>query len=141
VRREDVVIAPRSMAGMRPGRTAPDCRGKAIFDEGEIDNSLRRSELTSSISMIHRAIRQSDRGDDEALHDVVKAGKASYIGASEHGLPGNSPRRSIPPAARLDRIRQHAETQTIVPCVREIAAALRRQGIAVIRGVRWRGDV
>ena len=34
----------------------------------------------------------------EALHDVVRAGKARYIGASSACTPGSSPRRSSPDA-------------------------------------------
>ena len=50
----------------------------------EIDNSLRRLGIDYvDLYQIHRSIRRRrSRRRMEALHDVVKAGKARYIGAS-----------------------------------------------------------
>jgi aryl-alcohol dehydrogenase-like predicted oxidoreductase len=67
---------------MRPGPNGAGLSRKAIF--AEIDNSLRR--LGTDFVDLY----QIHRGDPtvpieetmEALHDVVKAGKARYIGAS-----------------------------------------------------------
>ncbi|MGJ0121038.1 aldo/keto reductase [Williamsia sp. MIQD14] len=80
--RDDVVIATKVFHN---GRTAPYERGlsrKAIMTE--IDGSLRR------LGTDHVDLYQIHRWDPltpieetlEALHDVVKAGKARYIGAS-----------------------------------------------------------
>jgi aryl-alcohol dehydrogenase-like predicted oxidoreductase len=67
---------------MRPGPNGAGLSRRAIL--GEIDNSLRR------LGMDYVDLYQIHRWDDstpiaetlEALHDVVKAGKARYIGAS-----------------------------------------------------------
>jgi aryl-alcohol dehydrogenase-like predicted oxidoreductase len=81
-RRDDVVIATKVHGRMRPGPNGMGLSRRAIF--AEIDNSLRR------LGMDHVDLYQIHRWDPktpieetlEALHDVVKAGKARYIGAS-----------------------------------------------------------
>jgi aryl-alcohol dehydrogenase-like predicted oxidoreductase len=81
-RREDVVIATKVHGRMRPGPNGAGLSRKAIF--GELDNSLRRLGTDFvDLYQIHRwdptvPIEETM----EALHDVVKAGKARYIGAS-----------------------------------------------------------
>jgi aryl-alcohol dehydrogenase-like predicted oxidoreductase len=81
-RREDVVIATKVHGRMRPGPNGEGLSRKAIF--GELDNSLRRLGTDFvDLYQIHRwdptvPIEETM----EALHDVVKAGKARYIGAS-----------------------------------------------------------
>jgi aryl-alcohol dehydrogenase-like predicted oxidoreductase len=81
-RREDVVIATKVSGRMRPGPNGAGLSRKAIL--GEIDNSLRRLGTDFvDLYQIHRwdptvPIEETM----EALHDVVKAGKARYIGAS-----------------------------------------------------------
>ena len=81
-RRDEIVVATKVFF---PTRTGPNGRGlgrKAIFQA--IDDSLRR------LGMDYVDLYQIHRWDDrtpieetlEALHDVVKAGKARYIGAS-----------------------------------------------------------
>jgi aryl-alcohol dehydrogenase-like predicted oxidoreductase len=82
VRRDDVVLATKVNGRMRPGPNGAGLSRKAIF--AEIDNSLKR--LGTDFVDLY----QIHRGDPtvpieetmEALHDVVKAGKARYIGAS-----------------------------------------------------------
>ena len=82
-KREEVVLATKVHGVMR--KNDPNGRGlsrKAIFTE--IDNSLRR------LGTDYVDLYQTHRWDHatpieetmEALHDVVKAGKARYIGAS-----------------------------------------------------------
>src|SRR6478609_6609288 len=82
-KREEVVLATKVHGVMR--KNDPNGRGlsrKAIFTE--IDNSLRR------LGTDYVDLYQTHRWDYatpieetlEALHDVVKAGKARYIGAS-----------------------------------------------------------
>jgi aryl-alcohol dehydrogenase-like predicted oxidoreductase len=81
-RRDEVVIATKVHSPMRPGPNGRGLSRKAIFHE--IDQSLRR------LGTDHVDLYQTHRWDDatpieetmEALHDVVKAGKARYLGAS-----------------------------------------------------------
>jgi aryl-alcohol dehydrogenase-like predicted oxidoreductase len=82
VRREDVVIATKVNGRMRPGPNGAGLSRKAIL--GEIDNSLRRLGTDFvDLYQIHRFDPKVPIEETmEALHDVVKAGKARYIGAS-----------------------------------------------------------
>ena len=82
IRREDVVIATKVNGRMRPGPNGAGLSRKAIL--GEIDNSLRRLGTDFvDLYQIHRLDRHVPIEETlEALHDVVKAGKARYIGAS-----------------------------------------------------------
>src|SRR3954451_23123349 len=81
-RREDVVIATKVHGRMRPGPYGAGLSRKAILHE--IDESLRR------LGTDHVDLYQIHRWDPavpieetmEALHDVVAAGKARYLGAS-----------------------------------------------------------
>jgi 1-deoxyxylulose-5-phosphate synthase len=81
-RREEVVIATKVHGRMRPGPNGAGLSRAAIMTE--IDASLRRLGTDYvDLYQIHRwdpevAIEETL----EALHDVVKAGKARYIGAS-----------------------------------------------------------
>ncbi|MGZ4456715.1 MAG: aldo/keto reductase [Nocardioides sp.] len=80
--REDVVIATKVHGRMRPGPYGAGLSRKAIMHE--IDASLTR------LGTDYVDLYQIHRWDDatpieetmEALHDVVKAGKARYLGAS-----------------------------------------------------------
>lgn len=82
VRREDVVIATKVSGPMRRGPNGSGLSRKVIL--GEIDNSLRRLGTDFvDLYQIHRADPAVPIEETmEALHDVVKAGKARYIGAS-----------------------------------------------------------
>ena len=81
-RREEVVIATKVNGRMRPGPNGAGLSRKAIMME--IDASLKR------LGTDYVDLYQTHRWDYdtpieetlEALHDVVKAGKARYIGAS-----------------------------------------------------------
>lgn len=82
-KREEVVIATKVHGEMRPGD--PNGKGlsrKAIFTE--IDHSLRRLGTDYiDLYQIHRLDPETPIEETlEALNDVVKAGKARYIGAS-----------------------------------------------------------
>ncbi|OSQ38311.1 aldo/keto reductase [Thalassospira mesophila] len=81
-RREDVVLATKVFNRMRPGPNGAGLSRKAIFDE--IDGSLKRLGTDYvDIYQIHRWDYGTPIEETlEALHDVVKAGKARYIGAS-----------------------------------------------------------
>lgn len=81
-RRDDVVIATKVYFPTRPGPNGGGLSRKAILSE--IDNSLRRLGTDYvDLYQIHRWDPGTPIEETmEALHDVVKAGKARYIGAS-----------------------------------------------------------
>ena len=81
-RREDVVIATKVHGRMRPWPNGGGLSRKAILHE--IDASLRRLGTDFiDLYQIHRWDSTTPIEETlEALHDVVKAGKARYIGAS-----------------------------------------------------------
>jgi aryl-alcohol dehydrogenase (NADP+) len=82
VPREEVVIATKVHGRMRPGPNGQGLSRKAIFSE--IDASLSRLGTDYvDLYQIHRWDYETPIEETlEALHDVVKAGKARYIGAS-----------------------------------------------------------
>ncbi len=81
-RREEVVIATKVFYRMRPGPNGAGLSRKAIMTE--IDASLKRLGTDYvDLYQIHRFDPETPVEETlEALHDVVKAGKARYIGAS-----------------------------------------------------------
>lgn len=81
-RRDEIVIATKVYGTMRPGPNGGGLSRKAIMNE--IDNSLRRLGTDYiDLYQIHRWDPLTPLEESlEALHDVVKAGKARYIGAS-----------------------------------------------------------
>jgi aryl-alcohol dehydrogenase-like predicted oxidoreductase len=80
--REDVVLATKVHGRMRPGPNGAGLSRKAILHE--IDASLSRLGTDYvDLYQIHRWDPQTPIEETmEALHDVVKAGKARYLGAS-----------------------------------------------------------
>jgi aryl-alcohol dehydrogenase-like predicted oxidoreductase len=81
-RREEVVIATKVYGRMRPGPNGAGLSRKAIM--AEIDASLQRLGTDYvDLYQIHRWDYDTPIEETlEALHDVVKTGKARYIGAS-----------------------------------------------------------
>ncbi len=81
-KRDELVIATKVFNRMRPGPNGMGLSRKAIFEE--IDNSLRRLGTDYiDLYQIHRWDHRTPIEETlEALHDIVKAGKARYIGAS-----------------------------------------------------------
>src|SRR3954471_10286886 len=81
-RRDEVVIATKVYGRMRPGPNGAGLSRKAIF--AEIDASLTRLGMDYvDLYQIHRWDPETPIEETlEALHDVVKAGKARYVGAS-----------------------------------------------------------
>jgi len=81
-RRDEVVIATKVYGRMRPGPNGAGLSRKAIM--AEIDASLRRLGTDYvDLYQIHRWDYDTPIEETlEALHDVVKAGKTRYIGAS-----------------------------------------------------------
>lgn len=81
-RREEVIIATKVFSKMREGPNGGGLSRKAIM--GEIDASLRRLGTDYvDLYQIHRWDYETPIEETmEALNDVVRAGKALYIGAS-----------------------------------------------------------
>jgi aryl-alcohol dehydrogenase-like predicted oxidoreductase len=80
--RDDVVIATKVRHPMRPGPNGAGLSRKAILTE--IDHSLRRLGTDYvDLYQIHRADQTTPLEETlEVLHDLVKAGKVRYLGAS-----------------------------------------------------------
>ena len=80
--RDEVVICTKVRHPMRPGPNGQGLSRKAIMTE--IDHSLRRLGIDHvDIYMTHRLDNRTPAEEMlEALNDVVKAGKARYLGAS-----------------------------------------------------------
>src|SRR6187200_3352907 len=81
-RREDIVLATKVFGRMHDGPGGQGLSRKAILEQ--IDASLRRLGTDYvDLYQIHRFDPDTPVEETmEALHDVVKAGKARYIGAS-----------------------------------------------------------
>ncbi|GGZ00512.1 aldo/keto reductase [Streptomyces poonensis] len=81
-RRDEIVLATKVHGAMHEGPNGHGLSRKAIMTE--IDNSLRRLGTDYvDLYQIHRFDPATPVEETmEALHDVVKAGKARYIGAS-----------------------------------------------------------
>jgi aryl-alcohol dehydrogenase-like predicted oxidoreductase len=81
-KRDEVVIATKVHGRMHEGPNGAGLSRKAIMSE--IDNSLKRLGTDYvDLYIIHRWDYDTPIEETmEALHDVVKAGKARYIGAS-----------------------------------------------------------
>jgi len=80
--RDEIVLATKVFMPMRSGPNGSGLSRKSIM--AEIDNSLRRLGTDYvDLYQIHRWDKRVPIEETmEALHDVVKAGKALYIGAS-----------------------------------------------------------
>jgi 1-deoxyxylulose-5-phosphate synthase len=81
-RRDEVVLATKVHGRMRPDVNGAGLSRKAIFSE--VDASLKRLGTDYvDLYQTHRWDRDTPIEETlEALHDVVKAGKARYVGAS-----------------------------------------------------------
>ena len=81
-RRDEIVLATKVHGRMRPGPNGGGLSRKAILSE--IDHSLRRLRTDYvDLYQIHRYDHSTPIEETlEALNDVVRAGKARYIGAS-----------------------------------------------------------
>jgi aryl-alcohol dehydrogenase-like predicted oxidoreductase len=80
--RDEIVVATKVWGRMRPGPNGAGLSRKAILSE--IDHSLKRLGMDYvDLYQIHRWDPSTPIEETmETLHDVVKAGKARYIGAS-----------------------------------------------------------
>lgn len=81
-RRDEIVVATKVFGRMRPGPNAEGLSRKSIM--AEIDASLKRLRTEYvDLYQIHRFDPATPVEETmEALHDVVRSGKARYIGAS-----------------------------------------------------------
>ena len=139
-RRDEVVIATKVF---HRTRRVPNGRGlsrKAIM--AEIDASLRRLGTDHvDLYQIHRWDHETPIEETlEALHDVVKAGKARYLGASSmyawQFCQGAAPGRP----SRLDAVRIDAEPlQSALPRggAGDASAVRRSRASASSPGARW----
>jgi aryl-alcohol dehydrogenase-like predicted oxidoreductase len=80
--RDQVVLATKLFAPMGPGPGGSGLSRRAVFEQ--VDASLRRLDTDYiDIYQIHRFDPQTPVEETmQALHDVVQAGKARYLGAS-----------------------------------------------------------
>ena len=94
-KRDEVVIATKVHGKMRDGPNGDGLSRKAILSE--IDDSLKRLGTDYvDLYQTHRWDYETPIEETmEALHDVVKAGKARYIGASSPCSRGSSRRRCM----------------------------------------------
>lgn len=81
-KREEIVLATKVHGRMRPGANGAGLSRKAVFQE--MDASLKRLGTDYvDLYQIHRFDSNTPLEETlEALHDLVKAGKTRYIGAS-----------------------------------------------------------
>ena len=121
---------PRCTAGCAPGPTAPACRARR--------SCTRSTPRCSRLGTDYVDLYQIHRWDPhtpieetmEALHDVVRAGKARYLGASSMFAWQFAKAQHVAEVARLDAVRLDAgPLQPALPRggARD-AAALRRPG-------------
>jgi aryl-alcohol dehydrogenase-like predicted oxidoreductase len=80
--RDEIVVATKGRFALRRGPNLGGLSRKALFQQ--IDASLQRLGMDHvDLYQIHRADPETPIEETmEALHDIVKAGKARYIGAS-----------------------------------------------------------
>ena len=135
-RREEVVIATKVHGRMRPGPNGAGLSRKAIMTE--IDDSLRRLGTDYvDLYQIHRWDHATPIEETlEALHDVVKAGKARYIGASSMYAWQFAKALTLAERERLDTVRQSMQNyvQSALPRgrARDAAALCSGEEIGVI---------
>ena len=129
-----MVIATKVYGRMRPGPNGAGLSRKAIF--AEIDDSLRRLGIDYvDLYQIHRFDHATPIEETmEALHDVVKAGKARYIGASSmHAW--EFARRSASPSSTAGPASSACRTSSTCSIARRSARCCRyapAEGIGVI---------
>jgi aryl-alcohol dehydrogenase-like predicted oxidoreductase len=142
-RRDEIVLATKINGRMHSGPNGAGLSRKAIM--AEVDASLKR------LGTDYIDLYQIHRWDDttpieetmEALHDVVKAGKARYIGASTmYAWQFSKPLRV---AERHGWTRfltmQHYMNLLYREEEREMLPLCESEGIGVIRGTRLHADV
>jgi aryl-alcohol dehydrogenase-like predicted oxidoreductase len=134
LRRDDVVVATKVFMPMGPGENNGGLSRKHILSG--IDASLRRLDMDYvDLYQIHRwDYRTPIEETMEALHDVVRAGKARYIGASsmfawqfakaQHAADVHGWTRFVSMQNHYNLIYREEEREMIPQCI--------DQGVAVI---------
>jgi 1-deoxyxylulose-5-phosphate synthase len=127
--RDDVVIATKLRHPMRPGPNGKGLSRKAILSE--IDHSLRRLGTDYiDLYQIHRNDHATPLEETlEALHDLVKAGKVRYLGASSmpawefskalHAQRANSWARFVSMQNHYNLLAREEEREMIPLCLDE----------------------
>ena len=107
-RREDVVLATKLHFKMHDGPGGSGLSRKAVMEQ--IDASLTRLGTDYvDLYQIHRFDPETPVEETmEALHDVVKAGKARYLGASAMWAWQFAKMQHAADLGRLDPVRLHA---------------------------------
>src|SRR6476646_3805914 len=125
-RRDEVVITTKVYGRMRPGPNGAGLSRKAIMTE--IDNSLRRLGTDYvDLYQIHRWDYGTPIEETlEALHDIVKAGKVRYIGASsmhawqfaklQHAADIGGWTRFVSMQNQYNLLRRHDEQELMAMC-------------------------
>ncbi|MGN7312773.1 aldo/keto reductase [Alkalicoccobacillus gibsonii] len=128
-RRDEVVLATKVHGKMHGGPNGSGLSRKAIMNE--IDHSLKRLETDYvDLYIIHRWDEHTPIEETmEALHDVVKSGKARYIGASAmyawqfqralHVAERNGWTRFVSMQNHLNLIYREEEREMLPLCVEE----------------------
>lgn len=128
-RRDEVVLATKVHGKMHDGPNGSGLSRKAIMNE--IDHSLKRLETDYvDLYIIHRWDEHTPIEETmEALHDVVKSGKARYIGASAmyawqfqkalHVAERNGWTRFVSMQNHLNLIYREEEREMLPLCVEE----------------------
>ncbi|SED63221.1 aldo/keto reductase [Streptomyces melanosporofaciens] len=124
--RDEVVIATKVHGRMRPGPNGGGLSRKAIF--AQLDASLRRLGTDFiDLYQIHRWDPEVPVEETmEALHDVVKAGKVRYIGASsmftwqfakaQHLAEGNGWTRFVSMQSHYNLLYREEEREMLAFC-------------------------
>jgi aryl-alcohol dehydrogenase-like predicted oxidoreductase len=133
-RRDDVVVATKVFSPMGPGENSKGLSRKHILSG--IDASLERLDMDYvDLYQIHRWDYHTPIEETmEALHDVVRAGKARYIGASsmfawqfakaQHVADGHGWTRFVSMQNHYNLIYREEEREMIPQCI--------DQGVGVI---------
>jgi 1-deoxyxylulose-5-phosphate synthase len=133
-RRDDVVVATKVFSPMGPGENSRGLSRKHILSG--IDSSLERLDMDYvDLYQIHRWDYHTPVEETmEALHDVVRAGKARYIGASsmfawqfakaQHVADGHGWTRFVSMQNHYNLIYREEEREMIPQCI--------DQGVGVI---------
>ena len=125
-RREDIVLATKVRGKMHDGPGGEGLSRKAIFEQ--IDASLARLGTDYvDLYQIHRFDSETPVEETmEALHDVVRAGKARYIGASsmyawqfaklQHAADLGGWTRFVSMQNQYNLLRRHDEPELMAMC-------------------------
>jgi 1-deoxyxylulose-5-phosphate synthase len=125
-RRDDIVLATKVFGRMHDGPGGQGLSRKAIFEQ--IDASLTRLDTDHvDVYQIHRFDPDTPVEETmEALHDVVKAGKVRYLGASsmyawqfaklQHAADLGGWTRFVSMQNQYNLLRRHDEPELIAMC-------------------------